>query len=80
VKDKLSKLVCVGKLDLKTAQREMASDWIKAYKKSAGPALSLVRIQLAQTLYHSHLSATRADLQTSSKRKQSTFVISHNIP
>ena len=36
---KLHKLVCAGQLDLKTAQREIASDWIEAYKKyvSASP-------------------------------------------
>jgi hypothetical protein len=42
---KLHKLVCAGQLDLKTAQREIASDWIEAYKKSAGSTPSLVRIQ-----------------------------------
>jgi hypothetical protein len=30
---KLHNLVCAGKVDLKTAKREMASDWIEAYKK-----------------------------------------------
>jgi hypothetical protein len=30
---KLHKLVCAGQLDLETAQRETASDWIEAYKK-----------------------------------------------
>jgi hypothetical protein len=30
---KLYKLVCAGQLDLKTAQRGIASDWIEAYKK-----------------------------------------------
>ena len=30
---KLHKLVCAGQLDLKTAQREIATDWIEAYKK-----------------------------------------------
>jgi hypothetical protein len=30
---KLHKLVCAGQLDLKTAQREIASDWIEAYNK-----------------------------------------------
>jgi hypothetical protein len=30
---KLHQLVCAGQLDLKTAQREIASDWIEAYKK-----------------------------------------------
>jgi len=31
---KLQKLVCALQLDLKTAQREIASDWIEAYKKT----------------------------------------------
>jgi hypothetical protein len=30
---KLHNLVCAGHLDLKTAQREIASNWIEAYKK-----------------------------------------------
>ena len=37
VKDKLEnhlhKLICEGKIDIKTAQREIATDWIAAYKK-----------------------------------------------
>jgi len=32
-----------------------------------------------KTSYHSRLSATRDDLQTSSKRKRFTFIICHNI-
>ena len=39
---KLHKLVCAGQLDLETAQREIAADWIEAYKKSAGSTPSLV--------------------------------------
>ena len=30
---KLHRLVCAGELDLKTAQREIASNWIEAYQK-----------------------------------------------
>jgi hypothetical protein len=39
---KLHKLVCAGQVDLKTAQREIASNWIEAYKKytSEGPPAS----------------------------------------
>jgi hypothetical protein len=33
LEDKLRQLVCEGKLDLEAAQREIASDWIAAYKK-----------------------------------------------
>jgi hypothetical protein len=33
---KLHSLVCAGKLDLKTAQTEIASNWIEAYKKYVG--------------------------------------------
>ena len=41
---KLHKLVCAGQLDLKTAQREIASDWIAAYKKyvRASPPATIV--------------------------------------
>ena len=34
---RLHNLVCAGKLDIKTAQQEIASNWIKAYKKYVGP-------------------------------------------
>jgi hypothetical protein len=34
---RLHNLVCAGKLDLKTAQQEIASNWIEAYKKYVGP-------------------------------------------
>jgi len=47
---KLHKLVCPGQSDLKTAQREIASDSIEAYKKSAGSTPSLVRIQPSPNL------------------------------
>jgi hypothetical protein len=33
LEDRLRDLVCQGKVDLSTAQREIASDWIEAYKK-----------------------------------------------
>ena len=46
---KLHKLVCARQLDLKTAQREIASDWIEAYKKSAGSTPSLVRFSPKKT-------------------------------
>jgi len=41
---KLHKLVCAGQLDLKTAQRGIASDWIEAYKKyvRTSPPASIV--------------------------------------
>jgi len=41
VKDRLEArlhaLVCSGKLDLKTAQRAIASNWIEAYQRYVGP-------------------------------------------
>jgi hypothetical protein len=42
---KLHRLVCAGEVDLKTAQREIASNWIEAYKKYFGesPPASVVR-------------------------------------
>ena len=41
---KLHKLVCAGQSDLETAQREIASDWIEAYKKyvRASPPATIV--------------------------------------
>jgi hypothetical protein len=41
----LHKLVCAGQLDLKTAQREIASDWIEAYKRyvRTSPPAPIVR-------------------------------------
>jgi hypothetical protein len=36
---KLHNLVCVGQLDLKAAQREIAANWIEAYKKYVAKAL-----------------------------------------
>lgn len=33
LENRLHKLVCDGKLDLATAQKEIATDWISAYKK-----------------------------------------------
>jgi Putative zinc-finger len=33
LEDHLRELVCAGKLDVKTAQREIATDWISAYKR-----------------------------------------------
>jgi hypothetical protein len=38
LEDRLHALVVNGKLDLKTAQREIATDWIAAYKKYIGPS------------------------------------------
>jgi hypothetical protein len=42
LEDKLRQLVCEGKLDLESAQREIASDWIAAYKKYFRTELPLV--------------------------------------
>jgi hypothetical protein len=33
LEERLHELVCAGKLDLSTAQRDIATDWIAAYKK-----------------------------------------------
>jgi len=37
LENRLHLLVCSGKLDLKTAQQEIAGNWIEAYKKYVGP-------------------------------------------
>jgi hypothetical protein len=33
LEERLHEMVCAGKLDLSTAQRDIATDWIAAYKK-----------------------------------------------
>jgi hypothetical protein len=38
LEDRLHALVVSGKLDLQTAQREIVTDWIAAYKKYIGPS------------------------------------------
>src|ERR1700746_1569669 len=38
LEDRLHALVISGKLDLETAQREIATDWIAAYRKYIGPS------------------------------------------
>ena len=60
---KLHKLVCGGQLDLKTAQREIASDWTEAYKKSAGSTLSVVRIHSGRSSFPKVPIADRAEMQ-----------------
>ncbi len=35
--DKLHELVCAGKIPLKQAQKDIATDWIAAYKRDLGP-------------------------------------------
>lgn len=37
LENKLHELICDGKLDMKTAQQEIATDWIAAYKKYVSP-------------------------------------------
>ncbi|HEY3284978.1 MAG TPA: hypothetical protein VGN26_22120, partial [Armatimonadota bacterium] len=39
LENRLHKLVCEGKVDLGTAQREIATDWVAAYKKYFGTDL-----------------------------------------
>src|SRR5262249_37251526 len=46
---KLHKLVCAGQLNLKTAQREIASDWIEAYKKYVGKSPPAPRVRETKT-------------------------------
>jgi len=46
---KLHKLVCAGQLDLKTAQREIASNWIEAYKKYVGKSPPAPRVRETKT-------------------------------
>jgi hypothetical protein len=50
LEEQLHQLVCAGKLDLSTAQRDIATDWIAAYKKYFHTDLPLS--------LHSHLDST----------------------
>jgi hypothetical protein len=43
VENKLHQMVCKGEIDLKTAQWEIAADWIAAYKKYVGPEPAAVQ-------------------------------------
>ena len=36
LENKLHQDVCAGQVDLKTAQREIATDWLAAYRKYVG--------------------------------------------
>jgi hypothetical protein len=38
-------MVCTGQLDLATAQKAIASDWISAYKRYEGPNPESVRVK-----------------------------------
>jgi hypothetical protein len=46
---KLHTLVCAGRVDLKTAQREIASNWIEAYKKYVGESPPASRSRVRET-------------------------------
>jgi hypothetical protein len=48
LEDRLHALVVHGKVDLKTAQREIAEDWIAAYRKYVGPLPAAAPIQSIQ--------------------------------
>lgn len=37
LENKLHEMICSGQIDIKVAQREIASDWIASYKKYVGP-------------------------------------------
>jgi len=49
LESKLYKLVCAGQLDLKTAQCEIASEWIGAYKKYVGKSPQAPRVRETKT-------------------------------
>src|ERR1700730_18029617 len=44
LEDKLHELVCIGRLDLKTAQKAIASNWIEAYKTFVSPYPPISRL------------------------------------
>ena len=70
LEDRLHALVISGKLDLKTAQREIATDWIAAYKKYIGsspPAgLALVTLERTQTSLRHPIRVAKPEFQLNS--------------
>jgi hypothetical protein len=48
LEERLHQLVCAGKLDLPTAQHDIATDWITAYKKYLSPHSDPIRFKDAQ--------------------------------
>ena len=46
---KLHKLVCAGQLDLKTAQSDIASNWIEAYQKYVAKSPPAPRVRETKT-------------------------------
>jgi hypothetical protein len=42
---RLHKLVCAGQVDLKTAQSEIASNWIEAYQRYIGKSPPAPRVR-----------------------------------
>ena len=42
---KLHKLICASQLDLRTAQREIASNWIEAYQKYVAKSPPAARVR-----------------------------------
>jgi hypothetical protein len=61
---KLHELVCDGKIDLKTAQQAIASNWIEAYKTYVSPNLPISRIASLAT---SQLSLNPDDVWVNTK-------------
>ena len=45
LENRLHELVCTGQLDLMTAQRAIATDWISAYKRYEGPNPEKARVK-----------------------------------
>jgi hypothetical protein len=64
LEEHLHHMVCAGKLDLPTAQRDIATDWIAAYKKyfQTDRPLSQVRPRLVSEKYHPTLLPTEKRL------------------
>jgi hypothetical protein len=60
LEDRLHALVVHRKLDLKTAQQEIATDWIAAYKKYVGPTPTSAR-RLSYSAEAPRESGSRSD-------------------
>ena len=57
LEDLLPRLVCEGQVDLRTAQRDIAADWVAAYRKyfrtisPLRPATALASLSIAAPLF-----------------------------
>jgi len=72
LENKLHEMICSRQIDIKAAQREIATDWIAAYKKYVGPEPS------ANDAHHEQRSARESAASSSTSSGQATGEIIGN--